>query len=286
MIEKNEENTDNDNHLVRIRLIANKRTFLEKQFLQVQEEVKICFAQLAQTLYAREKQLLRQSEAIYRQQISLALSSQEILPPSIAILNNRHALEEQIKQFGRIELIGSNTTAVTDLEPYKIEEYQDINKDYVCFDKSIKNTGVIPSNTKTEFSCMTEDENIDDGSTELKSSNIINLSGNSSHISDFQEKDSEKSVNHSSKIDTESNKNDFNLQTTQDTNDQEIAKNYRNSRSNITEEQHNSHRHTEQVQQWLDEILLETEIEPTIHEVEKLPEISDAYVCAKFHLET
>lgn len=35
MIEKNEENTDNDSHLVRIRLITDKRTFLEKQFLQV-----------------------------------------------------------------------------------------------------------------------------------------------------------------------------------------------------------------------------------------------------------
>ncbi|KAK9293728.1 hypothetical protein QLX08_011388 [Tetragonisca angustula] len=285
MIEKNEENSDNDSHLVRIRLIADKRTFLEKQFLQVQEEIKICFAQLAQTLYAREKQLLRQSEAIYRQQVSLALSSQEILPPSIAILNDRHTLEEQIKQFGRIELIGSNTTAVTDLEPYKIEEYQDINKDHVCFDKSIKNTGIIPPNTKVEFSCMTEDENIDDVSNELKSSSIINLSGNSSHISDFQEKDSENGIDHS-KIDTESQEDDFNHQTTEDVNEQEIAKNYRNSKRNIIEEQHNSHRHTEQVQQWLDQILLETEIEPTIHEVEKLPEISDAYVCTKFHLET
>ncbi|KOX80904.1 hypothetical protein WN51_00821 [Melipona quadrifasciata] len=286
MIEKNEENSDNDSHLVRIRLIADKRTFLEKQFLQVQEEIKICFAQLAQTLYAREKQLLRQSEAIYRQQVSLALSSQEILPPSIAILNDRHTLEEQIKQFGRVELMGSNTTAVTDLEPYKIAEYQDINKDHVCFDKSIKNTGIIPPNTKVEFSCMTEDENIDDVSNKLKSSSIINLSGNSSHISDFQEKDSESGIDHSSKIDTESQKNDFNRQTTEDVNEQEIAKNYRNSKRNITEEQHNSHRHTEQVQQWLDQILLETEIEPTIHEVEKLPEISDAYVCTKFHLET
>ena len=240
---------------------------------------------MAQTLYAREKQLLRQSEAIYRQQVSLALSSQEILPPSIAILNDRHTLEEQIKQFGRIELIGSNTTAVTDLEPYKIEEYQDINKDHVCFDKSIKNTGIIPPNTKVEFSCMTEDENIDDVSNELKSSSIINLSGNSSHISDFQEKDSENGIDHS-KIDTESQEDDFNHQTTEDVNEQEIAKNYRNSKRNIIEEQHNSHRHTEQVQQWLDQILLETEIEPTIHEVEKLPEISDAYVCTKFHLET
>lgn len=35
MIEKNEENTDSDNNIVRIRLITDKRTVLEKQFLQV-----------------------------------------------------------------------------------------------------------------------------------------------------------------------------------------------------------------------------------------------------------
>ncbi|OAD53630.1 hypothetical protein WN48_09621 [Eufriesea mexicana] len=285
MIEKNEENADNDSHLVRIRLIADKRTFLEKQFLQVQEEVKICFAQLAQTLYAREKQLLRQSEAIYRQQISLALSSQEILSPCIAILNERNVLEEQIKQFGRIELTGSNTTAITNLEPYKIAEYQDINKDHVCFDKSIQNTGIVPSITKTEFSCPTEDENINNISTRLKPSSIINLTGNSSHEPSLQKKDSKEHIDCSLKADTELHKNDFNFQTT-NVSEQENTKNYKNSKRNIIEEQHNSHGHTEQVQQWLDQILLETEIEPTIHEVEKLPEISEAYVCTKFHLET
>lgn len=43
MIEKNEENTDNDSHLVKIRLITDKRTFLEKQFLQVIFSVYILF---------------------------------------------------------------------------------------------------------------------------------------------------------------------------------------------------------------------------------------------------
>lgn len=35
MIEKNEDDTDNDNSLDRVRLIVDKRTVLEKQFLQV-----------------------------------------------------------------------------------------------------------------------------------------------------------------------------------------------------------------------------------------------------------
>ncbi|CAK9800284.1 hypothetical protein ANTPLA_LOCUS2361 [Anthophora plagiata] len=285
MIEKNEENADNDNNLVRIRLISDKRTFLEKQFLQVQEEIKICFAQLAQTLYAREKQLLRQSEAIYRQQISLALSSQEILLPSIAILNERSALEEQIKQFGRIELTGSNTTAITNLEPYKIEEYQDINKDHVCFDKSIKSTEIVSTDADIELSCTTENKNAENVCTGLKTSSVMNLTGKSSHISSFLEKGSEDSVNHSSKTNTELQKDDISLETTS-VNQQEDVNNYKNSTRNIMEEQYNSQGHTEQVQQWLDQILLETEIEPTIHEVEKLPDISDAYVCTKLQLET
>lgn len=70
------------------------------------------------------------------------------------------------------------------MEPYKIEEYQDINKDHVYFDKSIKNTGIIPFNTKTKFSCTIKDEKIDDISTELELPNSINLMENShSYIS-------------------------------------------------------------------------------------------------------
>lgn len=250
---------------------------------KVQEEIKICFAQLAQTLYAREKQLLRQSEAIYRQQISLALSSQEILPPSVAVLNERSALEEQIKQFGRIELKGSNSTAITNLEPYKIEEYQDISKDHVCFDKSIKNTEIISSNTNNEFSSTMENKNMQNTSCGLRTSSVTNLIGNSSQIFNFQDKNSQEDL-HNSKMDIEFQKNDFNLQVVGT--DQQENEKYKNSARNIIEEQHNSYGHTEQVQQWLDQILLETEIEPTIHEVEKLPEISDTYICTKLQLET
>lgn len=289
MLEKTEENVDSDSNLVRIKLIADKRTILEKQFLQVQEEIKVCFAQLAQTLYAREKQLLRQSEAIYRQQLSLALSNHEILPPSIVLLNEGDILEEQIKQFGRIELTGSNTTVITDLEPYKIEEYQDINKDHVSFDKSIKNTEN-SSNTKNEFPIITEDEQIDNIPIVLKSSSVTNLTATSTYILNSQEPSSQEKDDCSSKskdihkIDRLEKIEDRVPQAI-DLNDQENAKNYRNSGKSIREDQQN-HGHTEQVQQWLDQILLETEIEPTIHEMEKLPEISEAYVYTKFQLET
>ncbi|XP_043255945.1 uncharacterized protein LOC122399366 [Colletes gigas] len=285
MIEKNEDDTENDNNLDRIKLVADKRTFLEKQFFQVQREIKVSFARLAQTLYAREKQLLRQSEAIYRQQVSLALSSQEILLPSITILDERNILEEQIKQFGRIELTGSNSTAITNLEPYKIEEYQDINKDHVSFDKSIKNSEIISSNTKMEFSSTAEDKKMEIVSGELKTFSVISLMEKSNNIADFLEKDSEEMLDQSSNTNSEFQKTDFNHQSI-NIDEQEDGKHFRNSGRNIMEEQHNSYELPEQVQQWLDQIVLETEIEPTIHEVEKLPEISETYVYTNLQLET
>lgn len=241
---------------------------------------------MAETLYAREKQLLRQSEAIYRQQISLALSSQETLPPSIAILNEKTILEEQIKQFGRVELTGSNTTAVTDLEPYKIVEYQDVNKDHICFDKSINSSSIVPSySTNNDFPCTTEVGNVEHITTGLMSPNIIHLTRKPNYSPDFQDNNSEDIINHITNTDMELQRNDCNLQVT-DLSQQEDTKDNKDLKRNMIEEQHNSQGHTEQVQQWLDQILLETEIEPTIHEVEKLPDISQTYVCTKLQLET
>lgn len=251
MIEKNEETVDNDNNLVRIRLIADKRKYLEDRSSQVQEEIRACFAHLAQALHAREKQLLRQAEAIYRQQISLALSCQEFLPPSVAVLDERESLEEQIRTFGRIELRGSNSNAITNLEPYKIEEYQDTDKDHVSFDKAIQNDEAIPLSCKVEGSPTTEDQDED------------NLSPRS---------------------DTESQRNEFDCMTVTD--DDQDDKDPKKTRGNLTEERHSSCGHPEQVQQWLEQILLETEVEPTINEVEKLPEIAEACICAKLQVQT
>ncbi|XP_078048234.1 uncharacterized protein LOC144475815 isoform X2 [Augochlora pura] len=231
MIEKNEDNTDSDSNLDRRKLISDKKTFLEKHFLKVQKEIKVSFAQLAQTLNAREKQLLRQSEALYRQQISLTLLNPEILPPSITILDDRNTLEEQIKQFGRIELTGSNTTVITDLEPYKIQEYQDITKDHVSFDKSVKGSEDISPNGDVEDLSTVDDRKIENITNGLKTVSIEYLTENTKQQSD--------------------------------------GTSVRNSGRTIMEEQQNSHGLPEQVQQWLDQIVLETETEPTIHEVKK-----------------
>ncbi|XP_078048233.1 uncharacterized protein LOC144475815 isoform X1 [Augochlora pura] len=268
MIEKNEDNTDSDSNLDRRKLISDKKTFLEKHFLKVQKEIKVSFAQLAQTLNAREKQLLRQSEALYRQQISLTLLNPEILPPSITILDDRNTLEEQIKQFGRIELTGSNTTVITDLEPYKIQEYQDITKDHVSFDKSVKGSEDISPNGDVEDLSTVDDRKIENITNGLKTVSIEYLTENTSKTSNFQVRQSEENLNQSTEINPNFRNNDFNFQNVV-TEQQSDGTSVRNSGRTIMEEQQNSHGLPEQVQQWLDQIVLETETEPTIHEVKK-----------------
>ncbi|KYM92546.1 hypothetical protein ALC53_01002 [Atta colombica] len=121
----------------RIKLIADKRRLLDEKSAQVETEIRNCFEGLTKLLRSREKQLLRQAEAIHRQQLSLIETSLNFLPSSVVVLNDKHELEERIRQFGNIETHGSNSITVKDVEPYKVADYQDANKDHVSFDKSI-----------------------------------------------------------------------------------------------------------------------------------------------------
>lgn len=105
--------------------------------MQIETEIKKCFEELTKVLQSREKQLLRQAEAIHRQQLSLVETSLNFLPSSIIILNDRTELKERISQFGNIEILGLNGITVKDVEPYKVADYQDANKDHISFDKSI-----------------------------------------------------------------------------------------------------------------------------------------------------
>jgi len=113
----------------------------KKYELQIEAEIRSCFDELAKVLRCREKQLLRQTEAIHRQQLSLVETSPDFLPSSIAVLDDRTELEKQIRRFGNIETRGSNSITVKDIEPYKVVDYQNANEDHVSFDKSITRHG-------------------------------------------------------------------------------------------------------------------------------------------------
>ncbi|OXU17584.1 hypothetical protein TSAR_015557 [Trichomalopsis sarcophagae] len=129
-----------DESLARVKLISDKKKQLEESTDQVRQEIRSCFERLSDALRGREKQLLRQVEAIHRQQLSLVQSNSELLPCIDSSLNanldSESQLLEQIRNFGKIEL--SNSIAVNDTEPYKVEEYIEAGEDYVSFDKSLK----------------------------------------------------------------------------------------------------------------------------------------------------
>ncbi|KAK2586564.1 hypothetical protein KPH14_011448 [Odynerus spinipes] len=358
MIGKNEEEEDtNDNNLYRIKLIANKRKSLEDNTTQVQEEIKNCFAQLTDALKLRERQLLRQAEAVHTQQLSLLQSSLDFIPSLIVNLKKKEDLLEEIHHFGNIELSGTNCITVKDIEPYRVAEYEEANKDHVSFDKSIKCEKDIDDLTKQIRSINIDNLNIsvdcasifDDSRSFLNSSlnsstenerhleislessniseickdskvlplcsslyiikqdpNIMCFMENKNHkldskcVHDLQDislpndgtdilingvsKDVDIQVQlHNKSLDiSKSDASESNLDNQHNTSDQiknvESAKN-QDVLKDVCE-------HPKQVQQWLQQILVETEIEPVVHEVGQFSELSEVQHYNKLQLQT
>ncbi|EFN83359.1 uncharacterized protein LOC105184219 [Harpegnathos saltator] len=319
MIGKQNQPVDDEDNQSRIKLIANKRKSLEERTAQIQAEIKSCFKELTETLQSREKQLLRQAEAIHRQQLSLVETSLDFLPSSIAVLNDKNELEEQIRRFGNIEIHGVNGITVKDVEPYKVADYQDANKDHVSFDKSITCQKMqdhlrLPrckdfvSDYKTlrisSFSPTFLIENHLRDARNVKNNALLHLNDTvslsecspfliikrklglthvsldglhafdrayprnirsfeiSSDLCELQDLANETTEDDLQEIDKEV--------TSQD--DGEVIIEY-------PKEREKDHEHPMQVQQWLRQILAETEIEPAIHEIGQFSEISNAKLC-------
>ncbi|KAI4480750.1 hypothetical protein M0804_009847 [Polistes exclamans] len=356
MIGKNEEDDTNDNNLYRIKLISNKRKSLEDNTAEIQEKIKNCFAQLTDALRLREKQLLRQAEAVHTQQLSLLQSSLDFIPSLIVNLQKKEDLLEKIHHFGNIELSGTNCITVKDIEPYKVAEYEEANKDHVSFDKSIKFEKDVDAIAKQIRNIDIDKLNIsfDCGSIFNDSISFLNSSLNSSpenerHLQISLEsnnisemcKDSEVLPLCSSlyiiKQDTDryfkqNGEHQYNNKCTNGLQDitipNEGANIFINSvnedvnervqlceeksldktdsfESNHSDDQHNIsdqikniesvknqdllkgvYEHPKQVQQWLQQILVETEIEPIVHEVGQFSELSEVQHYNKLQLET
>ncbi|KAL0102270.1 hypothetical protein PUN28_018659 [Cardiocondyla obscurior] len=317
---------DNEDNQSRIKLIADKRKLLEEKSTQVEAEIRNCFQDLAKLLQSREKQLLRQAEAIHRQQLSLIETSLDFLPSSVAILNDRGKLEDQIRQFGNIETYGSNSITVKDAEPYKVVDYQDANKDHVSFDKSItkksdqkaKDHLSLPrykdfisdyrtvriSSLPTTF--LTDNQLRDSRNIKANAFKIfkgaLSISGCSplliikrklglTHVSldglhafdkaysrDIQSFGMSCKAMESCESNTSTDETaESNSQLDKKIVNQIIADNYDSIRH--SKEREKSFEHPIQVQQWLQQILAETEIEPAIHEIGQFSEISKAKLC-------
>lgn len=290
--------------------------------MQVEAEIRSCFEDLAKLLRSREKQLLRQAEAIHRQQLSLIETSLDYLPSSVAVLNDRSKLEKQICQFGNVETHGLNSITMKDVEPYKIMDYQDANKDHVSFDKSITKKSeqkardhlslprckdfisdyrtVRISSLPTTFltdNQLRDSQNIKAGALKIFK-DTLSISGCSplliikrklglTHVSldglhAFGNSRNIQSFGTSCKT-TESCELDASTNEATETNSREFDKKIIVQDDSETirrpKERERNYEHPIQVQQWLQQILAETEIEPAIHEIGQFSEISKAKLC-------
>ncbi|XP_012272738.1 uncharacterized protein LOC105695600 [Orussus abietinus] len=289
MIGRDEESEDSSIDLVNVKLIADKIKVLDDASSQVREDIKSCFERLGNALRSREKQLLRQVEAIHAQQISLLQSNTELDPSASLLfvnLKEEEDVQNRILSLGTLELPGKTGIAVKDAEPYKVQEYQEAERDHVSFDKSIKveecedNVQLTPKSKSGEeiriSSCKGKSGGciLNAPSSSCTSSFTSNLDNSaaedtvvlSKHSPFHNERDSSPSNCHA-RITSPGKKSS----TEEKISDVETG---------IRSE------HPKQVQQWLKQILLETETEPTVHETGHFLEISTTRLCREFPLET
>ncbi|XP_012214680.1 uncharacterized protein [Linepithema humile] len=322
MIGKQSQSFDNEDNQSRIKLIANKRRFLEERSAQIETEIRNCFEELTKVLQSREKQLLRQAEAIHRQQLSLVETSLNFLPSSIIILNDRTELKKRISQFGNIEIHGLNGITVKDVEPYKVADYQDANKDHVSFDKSITCQKIrddlnFPCCKDFKSDCrilrilslpsaflpenqLQDSQNMKDKAL-MTFNDTLFLSGCSplliikrklglTHVSldglhtfskiysrNVQPFEISYETAESCGLDILTSEGmEANLQEL----DKEVVSHYDDIESiRCSRKKDKNYEHPIQVQQWLRQILAETETEPAIHEAGQFSEISKAKFC-------
>lgn len=281
--------------------------------MQIQAEITDCFQKLLEILQSRERQLLRQAEAIYSQQLSLVETSMNSLPSSAVILKGRSDLEKQIRCFGNIEIHGHNGITVEDIQSYKVADYQDANKDHLSLSRiylphckdPISDYKTLPSSssTPTFFSetRLHDLQNIKNNSL-LNIKDTLPLSNSSSfliikpkldliyasldglHAFDkiysrgIQSFQMSCKTMQSDELDMLTNEEmDVNLQKiNKETSDQSHFKLIKDIK-----EQEKSYGHPIQVQQWLQQILVQTETEPTIQEIGQFSEISKTKFCNK-----
>ena len=265
---------------------------------QVQDEIKQCFKRLVEVLKSRERQLLRQVEAIHRQHLSLVQSNLELhssIPCLTVNLSSEEDLKTEVLQFGKIEF-PDNNCVINDAKPYKAEDYQEANKDHVSFDKELQ-TGKAESSFNPNLanqSIELNEQNVPSSSWDLNATELMNIQlidedlDVLSHVMNSETSLIDTNDSTLSSRCTENSIREENDSTTEERNEgkvdvvagkgEEAFKNYNVSKDN--------NEHPKQVQQWLQQILVETETEPIVHEVEQFSEIRKSRMYVEFPLET
>ncbi|KAH0569193.1 protein PFC0760c-like isoform X1 [Cotesia glomerata] len=320
MTGKNQEATDNSD-ATKIKIITEKIKSLEDNVTKVRKEVSNCFEDLKNSIMAREKQLLRQIEAIHNQQLSIIQSDWKLVNsiPAIGVdlVNDCKDISLSIIKLGKIEFPDSkDNLIVKNIEPYSIHEYEDDKKDHITFDKSIQVNenydNIIIKLSDVTFSNVSKTDNSSDSILKSKINLSSQLSLDYKTDNDCSPLCSKNNYNNDDNdddrdIDTVdvNNYSDDNLINISGDNNKtinstlnvyselEIASHNNLPQQTIVIDNNNSienkqitDEHPKQIQQWLQQILIESETEPSIQEIGNITDEISKFCCSESLVET
>lgn len=294
--EKDEENANSSQDW--ITLITEKGQYLKDTSIQAQDEIKLCFKRLVDVVKSREKQLLRQVDAIHRQQLSLVQSNLKLhssIPSLIVNLSKENDLEKEVSQFGKIEL-SNNNCIINDAEPYKVEDYQEANQDHISFDKELRTDKTVNSPNSDSRNESYESKFIPTKSWNLNSTELINIQLIDEEFDESCVVNREVTLMELLACSLCSRENEYTLKDICGTGDENSVhvRNWENLCKTVEKKEfHKKHNlltedfeHPKQVQQWLQQILIETETEPNVPETEQFSEIPKSRVFSPCSLKT
>ncbi|XP_044582114.1 probable serine/threonine-protein kinase DDB_G0283337 isoform X2 [Cotesia glomerata] len=301
MTGKNQEATDNSD-ATKIKIITEKIKSLEDNVTKVRKEVSNCFEDLKNSIMAREKQLLRQIEAIHNQQLSIIQSDWKLVNsiPAIGVdlVNDCKDISLSIIKLGKIEFPDSkDNLIVKNIEPYSIHEYEDDKKDHITFDKSIQVNenydNIIIKLSDVTFSNVSKTDNSSDSILKSKINLSSQLSLDYKTDNDCSPLCSKNNYNNDNLINISGDNNKTINSTLNVYSELEIASHNNLPQQTIVIDNNNSienkqitDEHPKQIQQWLQQILIESETEPSIQEIGNITDEISKFCCSESLVET
>lgn len=241
------------------------------------------------------------------------------------MVNDSKNLSESIVKFGKLEFIDNKDNfIIKNIEPYSIHEYEDDNKDHITFDKSLQiddndenvtikfsnitfsngssisdnsNSGILNTKLKTKVDfnsklLLLSDNNNDEIDNEENCSSMCSNTDADIIIQDSESYSIEKitnnqTINSSLKLYSELQvaSNNHVPQQTIIHNQYKIT-DFTNNNNNIENGKQLTDEHPKQIQQWLQQILIESETEPSIQEIDHFTDEILKFRCTESLLET
>lgn len=267
----------------------------------MRKEVSNCFEDLKNSIMAREKQLLRQIEAIHNQQLSIIQSDWELVNsiPAIGVdlVNDCKDISLSIIKLGKIQFPDSkDNLIVKNIEPYSIHEYEDDKKDHITFDKSIQVNenydNIIIKLSDVTFSNVSKTDNSSDSILKSKINLSSQLSLDIKTDNDCSPLCSKNNYNNDNLVNISGDNNKTINSTLNIYSELQIASHNHLTQQTIVidnnsiENKQITDEHPKQIQQWLQQILIESETEPSIQEIDNFTDEISKFRCSESLVET